>query len=54
MSPKSIIMIAMVFGSTLGSCIPLLWGGSCFSFMAVVLGGIGGMAGIWFGVRLSR
>ena len=54
MSPKAIIMLAMITGSTLGSLIPVLWGGSCFSFTAVVLGGLGGMAGIWFGLRLSR
>lgn len=54
MSPKFVIMIGMIFGSALGSCIPLLWGGSCFAFAPVLLGGLGGIAGIWLGFRWSR
>jgi hypothetical protein len=54
MGAKSVVMIAMICGSTLGSCLPLLWGGSCLSLAAVLLGGAGGIAGIWAGYRLSR
>jgi hypothetical protein len=54
MSRKSIIMIGMVVGSTAGSCLPALWGGGLFSLSSVLLGGIGGVAGIWLAFQLTR
>ena len=45
-------MIGLVVGSTLGGMVPLLWGDSAFSVMSVLLGGVGGVIGIWAGYRI--
>jgi hypothetical protein len=53
-NPKSLIMIGLVVGSTVGSWIPSLWGASWLSMTSVFLGGVGGLLGIWAGYRMSR
>lgn len=54
MKAKTLIMIGMVVGSTLGGYLPALWGAGGFSIASVILGMVGGIAGIWAGFRLSR
>jgi predicted MFS family arabinose efflux permease len=54
MRAKSLIMIGMIAGSTLGGYVPSLWGASGLTLASVLFGGIGGMLGIWAGYRLSR
>jgi outer membrane lipoprotein SlyB len=54
MNSKSLIIIGMVVGSTLGGFIPALWGAGGFSMASVVFGAIGGVLGIWAGYRISR
>jgi hypothetical protein len=54
MKAKTLIMIGMVVGSTIGGYVPSLWGGGAFSMASVVFGGIGGLLGIWAGFKLSR
>ena len=54
MSSKSLIMIGLVVGSTLGSYVPRLWGAGWLSFASVFLGGLGGLLGIWAGYKISR
>lgn len=54
MNSKSLIMIGLVVGSTLGSCVPALWGAGGLSFASVLFGAIGGFLGIWAGYRISR
>ncbi|WP_335150925.1 hypothetical protein [Nostoc sp.] len=51
---KTIIGIGMFVGSTIGSYIPALWGGSLLSFTSIFLGVIGGLVGIWLGYRVSK
>jgi len=51
---RKIIFLFMFIGSALGGYIPLLWGGSAFSFSSVLLSGVGGFMGIYMGYRLSR
>jgi uncharacterized membrane protein YeaQ/YmgE (transglycosylase-associated protein family) len=51
---KFIIGIAMFVGSTIGSYIPALWGGSVLSFTSIVFSVIGGLVGIWLGYRVSK
>jgi len=51
---KLIIGIGMFLGSTIGSYIPILWGGSLLSFSAILFGGIGGILGICIGYRISK
>jgi hypothetical protein len=47
-------MICMVVGSTFGSWIPSLWGAGWLSISSVLLGAVGGIAGIWAGYKISR
>ncbi len=54
MSSKSLIWIGMTIGSAIGGYLPLLWGGSLFSFTSIILTAVGGIAGIWTGYRLSN
>ena len=54
MRSKPLIMICMVAGSTLGSWLPSLWGAGWLSFASVLLGGLGGVLGIWAGYKISR
>ncbi len=53
MERRKLIWLFVIVGSSLGSAIPLLWGGSELSFSSVLLGGVGGIAGIYAGFRLS-
>jgi hypothetical protein len=44
----------MFGGSTLGSYLPVLWGGSVLSLGSIFLGMLGGGLGILLGYRLSK
>jgi hypothetical protein len=48
-----VIGLCAGFGGFAGSELPALWGGSGFSTTSVLLGLLGGCAGIWLGARLS-
>ncbi len=50
---KLLIMIFMVIGSSIGSYLPVLWGGNVFSMLSIFLGAAGGFAGIWAGYKLA-
>jgi hypothetical protein len=50
---RGIMMIAVLIGSTLGGFAPGLWGGSALSVSGVVCSMLGGIAGIWAGVKVS-
>ncbi len=55
MSSKTLIWGGMTLGSTIGSMVPALWGDfSLFSFTSMISTLIGGAAGIWLGIRISR
>ena len=49
----SVISLCVIVGATLGSLVPLLWGDSGLGFTSLFAGAIGGLAGLWAGVRLS-
>jgi hypothetical protein len=51
---KRLAWIGMFVGSSVGNAVPLLWGGSVFSMTGVLLALVGGIVGIWAGVRLAR
>jgi hypothetical protein len=40
-------------GTFLGGYLPSLWGGSPLSLVSVLCAALGGIAGVWLGVRLS-
>jgi len=54
MNSKSLIMIGLVVGSIVGSYVPALWGAGWLSIASVLIGGIGGLLGIWAGYKVSR
>jgi hypothetical protein len=50
---RSLIGLCALVGGTVGSFVPALWGGSSLSLTSVVAGLVGGIAGVWFGARVS-
>ena len=54
MSKKGTVMLGMVVGSTIGGYLPILFGVSAFSFTSLITGFIGGILGIWIGVKIIR
>lgn len=53
MSQKTLIYTGLFIGSTIGGLIPALWGDSFISLSGVLLSGVGGIAGIVAGYKLS-
>jgi hypothetical protein len=50
---RSVIGLCAAVGMLVGGYVPALWGGSAFSASSLLLSFLGGVAGIWAGVRLS-
>ena len=50
---RSVISLCAVFGLIAGGYVPALWGASAFSLSSILFSVLGGIAGIWIGVRLS-
>jgi len=44
----------MTIGSIIGGYIPTLWGAGLISYSSVLFSGIGAIAGIWIGYKLSN
>ena len=53
MSPKTWIAAGVLIGSTVGGYIPALWGDSVFSMTSIFFTFLGGIAGIYFGQKMS-
>ncbi len=51
---KSFIWLGLAVGSSIGSMLPLLWGGNTFSMSSILLGAVGGLLGIWGAYKLSN
>lgn len=51
---KLLIGIGMFVGSTIGSYVPVLWGGSLLSLLSILFSVIGGVVGIWLGYQVSK
>ena len=51
---RSLIGICTMVGMTAGGYVPVVWGASAFSPSSLLLSVVGGVAGIWFGVRLAE
>jgi hypothetical protein len=43
----------MFIGSAVGSYLPVLWGGSLFSFTSIILSAVGGIIGIVAGIMIG-
>jgi hypothetical protein len=50
---RSLIGLFALVGGTVGSFAPALWGGSSLSLASILCGLVGGVAGVWFGARVS-
>jgi hypothetical protein len=50
---RSVTGMCVGFGTLVGGYVPALWGASGFSVIAVVFGAVGGIAGLWVGLRVS-
>ena len=54
MDTKKLVWLGFFVGSAIGSYVPVIWGGSLFSFTSVVLTAVGALIGIWAGYRISQ
>jgi phage tail tape-measure protein len=54
MDSKKFIYLGMIVGGLIGSFAPALWGASELSMSSVILSAIGGLVGIWLGLKMSR
>ena len=50
---RSVIGLCTTFGTVAGGYAPSLWGSGSFSLGSVACAALGGVAGLWLGVRLS-
>jgi hypothetical protein len=50
---RSVIGACAFFGLIAGGYLPDLWGASSFSLASILFSALGGIAGVWIGVRLS-
>jgi hypothetical protein len=50
---RSVTGLCIAFGTLAGGFVPELWGASGFSLVAVVTSALGGIAGLWAGLRLQ-
>jgi hypothetical protein len=54
MSLKSIVLLGMLVGSTIGGLVPILWGAEILSFSSILGNLIGGFLGIWGGYKIGQ
>jgi hypothetical protein len=50
---KTLIWTGLFVGSSVGGFVPALWQAGLFSFSSVIGSAVGGLAGIWLGIKLS-
>ena len=53
MGGRGVIGICTTFGLIAGGYVPALWGASDFSLWSILFAALGGIAGLWLGVKLS-
>jgi hypothetical protein len=51
---RSVIGLCGGFGVFVGGYVPSLWGAGSFSLASLLFGALGGIAGVWTGVRISE
>jgi len=54
MTPKTLVWIGIIIGSTVGGWVPTLWGAELLSFSAVIGSLVGGLLGIWAAYKISQ
>lgn len=50
---RRVMWIFVLVGSTIGGLAPMVWGGSALGLASLVLGSLGGLAGVWCAVKLT-
>ena len=50
---RSAIGLLALLGMTAGGFVPEAWGAGTFSLSSLLLSALGGVAGVWVGVRLA-
>ena len=54
MNSKSMVMLGMIVGSTIGGYLPMLFGAGAFSLISIFTSAIGGIIGIYIGYRITQ
>jgi uncharacterized membrane protein YeaQ/YmgE (transglycosylase-associated protein family) len=54
MSTKAWVTVCVLIGSIIGGYLPVLWGYSAFSMTSLITSAIGGIVGIWIGLKLGN
>jgi len=50
---KRVVWLFVLVGTTVGGFVPEAWGGSSFGMASLLMGVVGGIAGLWLGARIS-
>jgi uncharacterized membrane protein YeaQ/YmgE (transglycosylase-associated protein family) len=51
---KNFIWLGMIVGTTVGGCVPTLWGDNFLSLTSILLTVVGGFVGIYLGYKLQE
>ncbi|HEY2326713.1 MAG TPA: hypothetical protein VGH52_04425 [Gaiellaceae bacterium] len=54
MNSRRVIWLCATLGMVVGGSVPAVWGGSQLGLGSLLLGTLGGMAGVWAGVYLTN
>jgi uncharacterized membrane protein YeaQ/YmgE (transglycosylase-associated protein family) len=52
MPSRLLIWVSIIIGSTIGGIIPELWGAGMFSYLSLLLSGIGALVGLWIAFKM--
>ena len=50
---KGLVYLLIFIGGAIGSYVPVLFGQSAFSFISIIGGLVGSIAGVWAAVKLN-
>lgn len=50
---RRIVWLFVGAGTIAGGFVPVAWGGSSLGFASLVFGALGGVAGLWVGLKLT-
>ncbi len=51
---RSAIAMCATFGMLIGGFVPTMWGASSLGLQSLLFSGVGGVAGIWAGLRIAE
>ena len=51
---RSAIAMCATFGMLVGGFVPTMWGASSLGLQSLLFSGVGGVAGIWAGLRIAE